>query len=381
MSDYTFGGAGIASAIVYHPARGAATGDIEVTTDEALTGQQTLSLPGLDLVCTIIDGSVLGVRQKLRVVGGRGGLGDVVEGQHFNSATVRTVVNYLLGKVGEQLDAQSDSGLLSQQLDHWQHVEDSAGRGLDLLTEHIDSTWYVTPAGDVHIGDHAWAPSDVEHVLIENNPRRRFFTISALDDTVQPGTTFLDERVSSVEHLITSSGARTIVRWGSDGHPYDEGMRDLVQHFQIFTMPAYEAQVVSQGSDGKLDLKPADPSVGPGWQKVRMALVGTSSVKLPPGAIVVVEFLDNNRSKPYVRTILEGSITEISSTATSKIEQTAQTLTLKGNGTASLDGPSVAVGGTATDVRLGKGTNFVAAQGDAVAAGAIAVPVNIVVKV
>lgn len=346
----TYGGAGIVRGSIFHPARGAWVADIEVNTDAAITGTQTLSLPGLDLVGTVVEGGVVGVRQKMRVVAGRGGLGKDVKGQPFNRAQVRTVVNYLLGQVGETLDAQSDAAVLGQQLAHWTHRTGSCGRGLDLLMDAIGSTWYVTPAGAIHIGDRAWLDSTVEAAILSEDQREQLRVVSALEGTVQPGTTFEGDRVTSVEHIVNGNGARSIVRWGGEGNAFDDALGDLVRHHQERTLPLYGAEVVVQHSDGSLDLKPTHDEVGPGWQRVPLYLVGTATVKVQPGARCVVEFLDNDPQQPFVRSFLSGTFLEQSTSAT----------TLK------LGGTTIEIGKDATAVKLGNGAKPVASQGDTV---------------
>lgn len=339
--SYTVGNRGILSGTIQHPMRGTWNADLEIASAEPLTGAQTLRLPGLELVGYVEpdQSGVTALRQKIRMVGGKGGLSKAVAGQHFNSTTVRTVVEYLLRGAGEALASDSDSGILSTRIDHWQHTTETAARGLDDLIDHLGSYWYVKPDGTVRIGEPAWAVTLPEYVILDEDKQTGTWTISTLTETLIPGVTFLDKRVRAVEHMIEEGGpARTEVRWNGDDLPLDEDWEDLVQRYQLRTLPSYAARVVTVNGDGTLDLEPVRQKVrdevGPGWKKVPLYLVGAATVKVQPGALCLVEFEDNDRSAPFVRSFKSGTFSEISETATSKIESKAPTMNLGENNAA-----------------------------------------------
>ena len=144
----------------------------------------------------------------------------------------------------------------------------------------------------------------------------------------------------------------------------------------------YVGKVVVTKSDGTVDVMMEDQRFGPSGLNAKVRFLPGCEVTLAPGAGVLIGFEGGDSAHPFAEPNGTGGILKIVIKAQS-IEIEATTLKLKGTGTASLDGPSVAVGGTAVDVRLGKGTNFIAAVGDATATGgAIVAPVaNTVVKV
>ncbi len=117
-------------------------------------------------------------------------------------------------------------------------------------------------------------------------------------------------------------------------HPLDAAWAALVRRFQTLYPPPYEAEVVAwNDADHSVDLKPADPSLGPGPSHVPVALIGCWAVKLAPGAVVLVEHKDGRRDKPFVRTVLSGTITEADIDATTiKIGPSMATAVLLGKG-------------------------------------------------
>ena len=121
-------------------------------------------------------------------------------------------------------------------------------------------------------------------------------------------------------------------------HPFDQQLQALVRHLQIRTLPPFEAEVLGQAGD-KLELRLVlDEKLRALWeldrglQGVPLALQGCWAVQLQPGARVVLEFLDGDRKKPVVRSVIRGTFTEVS-----------------------IDATSVKVGPTAADVLLGPG--------------------------
>lgn len=147
-------------------------------------------------------------------------------------------------------------------------------------------------------------------------------------------------------------------------HPLDSALQQLVQHHQILTIPPLPAEVLSQaGQTLELRLKVPDNllqvyGLDAGLQGVPLALQGCWEVTLLQGAQVVVTFLASDPRQPVVLHIVSGTILS-----------------------ATVDAASISIGSSATDIRLGKGSNFVAALGDPVTATVIGTPANVVVKV
>lgn len=213
MSDYALNGTGIVAASIYWPWSGPWTGDVQVDSSDAITGQVRLELPGMTLVGTVMDGGVSYLRQHVRLVGGAGGLPKSVTGQHFYKASVRTIIQHTLSEAGEQLSAESDSSVLDTTLDHWQRLRGAAGRELSRLTERVGSAWSVQPDGTVRIGQPSWQEGSAEVDLIGEDMVGRSWTMVADGDVPVPGTTVAGKRIVSVEYRVTSTSLRCVLRW------------------------------------------------------------------------------------------------------------------------------------------------------------------------
>ncbi len=223
MSDFTLNDHPLRRCNLIHPVQGAASADMEIGTDTPVTGQATLTLPGLSLVGTVLPGyaGVSFDRQHLRWVAGAGGLSTKTAGQHFRQADVNTIVGWLLAQGSEVLSPNADPDVLAQELDHWQHVAGTVAQGLDLLTDHIGCSWWVDADGTVILGTPTNTASSADFDLLNEDLMGRSWLVISTDSAVLPGTT-LDpgddaaagpQPVTCTEHAITGDSWRTRVRW------------------------------------------------------------------------------------------------------------------------------------------------------------------------
>lgn len=342
---------GIVAGSVYDPATGAWSADVQVNTDEPLSGQVTLSLPGVDLIGTVTNGDVVAGRQDVRIIGGRGGLSTAVPGQPFRRETVRGILDYVLGKAGEAVSvATSDAALLARILEHWTHVEGTAGQALDLLAAQLGTSWSIAPDGGVTFGSPAWATSEPEHTLIKHDPATGTMLLGIVEASLRPGTTFRGQKIQVVEHLIDGEQVRQLVRYGS-ANELDQMILRLIEHaLPVGRLLSYECEVVTQNADGTVDLQPTSPTAGPGWQGVEVALQGPFAVKVATGARCVLEFLDGDLTKPVVRNFLPGTtFTEMTTRGTSKV---------------TINGPAIAIGDNLANITLAGSSKAVVRVGD-----------------
>ncbi len=89
----------------------------------------------------------------------------------------------------------------------------------------------------------------------------------------------------------------------------------------------YECEVVSQAADGMLDLKPTDPRLGEGLKAPIMVTAGQRSVKVLPGAKVLVCFANGDPEKPRALWWQEdaSTFTSLEHTATTEVKITGGT--------------------------------------------------------
>lgn len=89
----------------------------------------------------------------------------------------------------------------------------------------------------------------------------------------------------------------------------------------------YECEVVAQGADGMLDLKPTDLRLGEGLKAPIMVPAGQRSVKVLPGAKVLVCFANGDPEKPRALWWQEdaSTFTSVEHTATTEVKITGGT--------------------------------------------------------
>lgn len=214
MSLWQLGGKPMINGRFKVPLQGAPVGTFEIdSVDEALSGQVDLELPGTTFKVTVLSGGPSEGTNRVRVVGGAGGLRTVMEAQHYYQATVRMVVDAALQAGGERLSILSDQGALNQTIRDFMRFSETVGVTLDAVARATNLLWRVQPDGTVLLATPTWETAEPEHALLREDLVERVLTISSEDALVQPGTTFLGERVLCAEHYFDDGAWRTLVHY------------------------------------------------------------------------------------------------------------------------------------------------------------------------
>lgn len=214
MSLWQLGGKQLISGRFKTHLQGAPVGTFEIDSPDAeISGQVDLELPGTTFKVTVVSGGPSEGKNRVRVVGGAGGLRTVLEAQHYYQATVRMVVDAGLQAGGERLSVLSDQGALNQTIRDFMRFNESLGLLLDSVAKTTGLLWRVQADGTVLLAWPTWEPSEPEHALLHEDPVDRILTISSEDALVQPGTTFLGRRVLAVEHFFGEGAWRSLVHY------------------------------------------------------------------------------------------------------------------------------------------------------------------------
>lgn len=154
---------------------------------------------------------------RVRVIGGKGGLAGWARPTFYRGSTVRHIIEDLLRTAGETLDSNSDGKLLDATLPCWTVVQQPVALALDLLLEALPegTAWRVLPAGTVWLGAESWPKAKFDYDLIEESPREDRVVVGTDAPTLVPGTTLAGRKVDYVEHTITAETIRTAI-WFSD---------------------------------------------------------------------------------------------------------------------------------------------------------------------
>jgi hypothetical protein len=272
----------------------------EVTFEGApdLSGAVTFNLGELALSGTIDpnhDG-VFGEQRRSRIVAGGGGWGTLVAPQHYhNDAGVRA-----LGV------AQDAARLAGETLDEANFNPASDSVGVDYVRESGPASraledvigaapWHVAYNGQTVVGERPSSEADVDsYSVLDFNPRENLATL-AIDDlsAVLPGS------------IITAESSRTMA-WGggsSAGRGRLAGiLRELVAHVVGARLAFKYRYRVVQMSAERVELQAVSSAAGlPDVIPVRQKPgVAGAHAKLAGGSIVIVEFIEGDRTLPVV---------------------------------------------------------------------------------
>lgn len=285
--------------------------DVDLVDDTVVSGRVTLRVGGLTLSGTVDarhDGTQ-GVVRRTRVVAGSGSWGRTVAAKHYhNDAGVRAllVAQDAAREAGESLGTFSVTGAVG--VDYVRASGQASAALVDVIGE---TPWWVDFDGVTQVvarSSAAAAPSS--YVLTDYDPRARVATL-ALDDltAVSVGTVLSEgldapQTVRELEIEVTPEATRVRAWCGTDTRYGRVAglLRALVERvvaenregpalYRVSRMNAerVELQLVNRRT-GLPDLLPV--SMWPGVAGVHATLT--------PGAEVLVEFIDGDRTRPIV---------------------------------------------------------------------------------
>lgn len=314
---------------------------VMATADAPVVGESvTLSLGGVPFVGAVVyAASDSGNRVTVRVVGGRGGLGDTVPAKGYYQTTRKVVLADALGTGGESLSLTSDG--LDVYLGHWTRLESTVADVVRHVAEHAGLNWRVLADGSVWLGSETWLPLEVTHTLDSEEPTREAFTVALEAASVLPGVTFRGHQVSGVVYTFDSRKIRARVSYGAARGEIQSILGELVRREtrKADYHGIYLATANAQNADLTLELTPADTKV-PSMSNVpiKPGVPGCTVPKLTPGASVVLGHENGDPSKPRVIGFDTSTALEIALNATARVQ----------------------VGESASEVLLGTGSQFVA---------------------
>jgi hypothetical protein len=277
-------------------------------------------------------------RIKARIFGGAGGLSKATKPRFYASIPAKVIINDLLEEGSEKLSSTSDAGKLGTILPFWTRHAGTVSEGLENLLDEIGAVWRVLPDGTVWVGVETWPTAKVTDVAVESeDPKDSRITFSSESPSLLPGTTFKDRKVSRVEHEISASKTRTTaICEAATGAKTTDPLRSAVdtlvrqatKHVDFYAVRA--GKVVSQNTDGTLELKLDDPDM-PGMSKIPIAYgIPGVTAKVKAGARVHVEFADGSPTKPRAVVIDSSGLTEVTVKSTKVIVDALESIAMKG---------------------------------------------------
>jgi hypothetical protein len=299
------------SARVLIPWTGMWTADLELDTAIAPTGRAVFTVGTSTLTGSIDDSASgsFGQTSRVRLVGGLGWTKTVPGLDVQNDAGVLTTA-VLSATAAEVQEAVIDA-LPSVVGTHYARAEGPASSVLDGLE------WHVDAAGITMVGPRVPLPAGPGIEVLDWDARDRVAELSSTD-LVMPGTMLADTRlggvatVRDVEQTFVPSGARARVSCvlGAPTATGAAGMK-LARALSIFTRESVGAvylaphryRVISQAADRvNLQRVARTPNGPPTFLRSVPVWSGVAATKVQfaPTTIVVVMFLDGDRSLPVV---------------------------------------------------------------------------------
>lgn len=312
----TLGGARLRSARVHVPGVGVWYAEIELEGGDVPTGRQTLALGDLRLAGTVDttrSGANASVASCVLVAGAGGWSRELAPRSYHSDAGLRisTIAGDAAREAGETLGAvRVPSDALGAD-----YVRSRAPASVTIADVAAGVPWWVDFDGVTRIEARAEAAADPgTYEVIEVDVAERLVTL-AVDDLTRVGIgSVLSERldepltVRAFEVEIEAAGTVQVRAWcgtpAASGSRLARALRSFVDHassHRLLGVWAYE--VVRQNVDGRLEVQSVERSAGlPDLGPVRVwPGIAGASCTVGAGAQVLVEFIDGDRRRPFVR--------------------------------------------------------------------------------
>lgn len=304
------------------PRVGVWSADVEVDSDEALTGAVTLSIQGRTWRGVVLRGAVYEGTWRGRLVGGAGGLTRSVEAVAQRGSTLALALADVLRAAGETLAATS--GDLSAVAPLWHRFAAPAADAVADVARAAGYAWRFLPDGTLWMGAETWptvAPTDPPEVISETPEVGRVVLFGDAAYDVAPGVTLSlpdrdPVRVGCVEHQVSVDDARTVLLAEPSTEPAGRllaALTTLVARLtrRIDRVALYPARVVSQAADGTLDVVPDDPRLpAASGVPIRAGLPGVR-VTVPAGARVLLTYAAGDPRWPVAALWELGTVTQL----------------------------------------------------------------------
>lgn len=371
----TVAGRPATSGTISIPYAGAWVADLDLDTAAELAGVVEVQLGPMVLTGTV-DPTASGAynaSSRVRVVGGANGWGRAVapKGYHNDAGVRRSLVARDAGRaVGETVDvAASVDGVMGADFQR------GAGPASRVLRQALPGVpWWVDFDGVTHVGPRAETELDVEHTIIDADPRHGTAVLATeRPDRVIPGVVLTQGLaapliVRDVAHVVDAKASRVFVWGGAAEAPAENRLVRALSALASEAHPRapyafpYRYRVVEMVVD-RVVLQAVRRAAGlPDALAVSVwpGMAGLSA-ELTPGAVVLVQFIEGDASLPV--------ITHHSPKGSGAFRPV--TVAIDASGT-------VEVGASADSVSVGAGAARVIREGDNVTVGTETGPIAFV---
>lgn len=286
-------------------ARGNWTADIEVATEETVSGAVALVLQGVALSGHTVRGGLDGGVWRGRIEGGNGTMRKHLASRYYVAAVVRTVLSDIVSDSSEALSLEIAPSIMSASLARWARPSGPVERAVDDLATKLGVGWRVLRDGSVWLGAERFEQPDIEYTEISRS-RLDTVTIAPQVPLVGPGNLFDGRKVGDVSTRLSKSSLEQTIAFADDSEKgrlqaIVERLFDKFIGRRVDFSGSYPAKVVSQSADGSLEVLIDDARLrGDGLKSVpiRLGVPGTRCT-VAAGARVRIHFDNQDQALPF----------------------------------------------------------------------------------
>ncbi len=302
MSLGTLGGNAVSRAVVQVGAWGAYWIDVDLVEPVTIAGLTTFVLGGVSFACTVVSGGAIDGRASYRLVGGHGGWGKPVPARGYSDdagVKLGTVVSDAASAVGETLGGVPTTRLGP----HYARRSDAPASAV--LNDVAPRAWRVDFDGITRFGVRPTTTYVGDAPRTRRDPNATVVELATEDLTgIVPGVTVDGSApATDVEYVLDAKRLTARVYAGARLNRMADAQRRIFEALfpRMKYAGGFEFRVVTQSGE-RLNLQPVRTATGlPSLSNVpvRPGMAGMKATVLP-GSLVVVQFLDQDPSRPIV---------------------------------------------------------------------------------
>jgi len=299
-------GKDLLGAVITETVTGNWTAELEVDSDDALSGRVTIDIDGVVWLGSVARASLEEGRVHAFCVGGNGALGQELAARHYLTSSMATHLRDILSPGGETLSATTDAALIHTSMPRWSRRRGTIGMLVAQVARDSDANWRVLRDGSVWLGHESWpAAKTAEWDELERVPGRLVLSTEA--PVVVPGSSLEGKNIVGV---VTTLGPEALTQDITFADP--DSVLDRAKRFMTGILESlighrldygawYPSVVIGQSADLEtLELYPDSAVIrGQGIARVplRHGLPGCK-VQVTPGSRVILFFEDSDPQQP-----------------------------------------------------------------------------------
>jgi len=308
LSYLTLASAPVISGQIIMPLRGRLVADVLLDTQEMLEKGDRVDAQfdgGPLYRCAVDRAGPEGGFQAVRVVGGSGGLSNIIDAKAYRSFSPEQIARDILEECGE---VAGDIDLPGS-LPHWIRPAGAAFEALgSLMARYPERIWRVMPDGTVRIGIEQWEEHP-NRLAIESEDSAQGVFVVTDDPTLAPGVLLnmtrgdetIAKRVTRVVHHV-GERLRSGVSTGDGTDQGPAGLANVVRGVMGHTdyLAHFPCRILRDHGDHHLDLQPDHPQLPKLTRVPLVPPIPGGRVKVKAGGTAIMIFQLADPSRPLV---------------------------------------------------------------------------------